>query len=492
MSAGSEDDRRAFAVDARWRQVLEVAREAYVAVDGSGCICDWNRRAEEAFGWSREEAVGMPVAGLVRDGAERFVQRLLRGRDEEPFDLLAVDRRGRPFPAQCSVWGVDRRGGSVVHAFVHDVTDRRRAEESAALLTAVVDGTGDAVVTSDLQGVILAWNAGDEQTYGWSAEEAVGRADSLFVPGDKHGELRDLVRRLHRGERVAAVETERLTRGGTRVPVSLTLSPVRDATGRLVGMSAVDRDVTEQRWMAQTLDATLEALQAAADEARSSAAATQRFLADAAHQLRTPVAGIRACAETLLRGAPAADHERLLAMIGREAAHAGALVSSLLRMARLDQGLAVSGEPVDVAAVCAEEVTRLGLLRPDLDVWLDVRQELGGTLLLDRAALAEVLSNLGDNAVRHARRRVELLVEAGRDEVRVRVVDDGPGVPDGLRQEVFERFVSLDGLGGSGLGLPIARALAGAMGGHLHCDGDFVLSLPRGHHAVVLPSPDGG
>ena len=492
MTRQQGPDRRAYQLQARWRQVLEIAQEAYVAIDAGGLVVDWNRRSRALFGWSAQEAVGRPAAALLADGdgaLERIVTAGLEGADE-PFDLLAVDRHGRVFSAECTVWGVDRRGGTVVHAFLRDVTDRRQAEQSAALLTAVVEGSADAIVTRDLSGTVLTWNPGAERIFGWPATDAVGRRDCFLVPQDKRAELDEMVQRLRLGQRVGAIETERLTRGGTRIPVALTLSPVCDS-GRLVATSAIAHDLTEQRWMAETLDATLRALQAAVEEARESEAATRRFLADAAHQLRSPVAGIQACAQTLRRGVSSQDADLLLTMLVRETSRAGALVTSLLRMARLDHGEPLDVEPVDLVALCSDEVARLQVLRPELEVALDPSR-LPGPALADRAACAEILANLGDNAARHARQRVDVELADGPDAVVVRMRDDGPGLTAASQELVFERFVSLDGRGGSGLGLAIARALARAMGGDLRCDGDFVLTLPRVDRATVLPTREAG
>lgn len=490
--AGSPRAERRSGEQARWRQVLEVAPEAYVAVRADGRIADWNRRAEILFGWSRREAVGQPAGILSADRTMDLASGAL-AQPAEPFDLLAADRQGRLFTAQCTAWGVDRRGSTTAHVFLVDVTERRRAERASALLTAVVEGSTDAMVTTDPDGRILSWNAGAEQMCGWTAREAVGAPDALYVPADRAAVTAELQRRLRSGDVVAPVETEWLTRGGTRVPVALTLSPVHDDQGRVVATSATARDITEQRWMAETLDDTLRRLQAAALEARASEAVSRTFLADAAHQLRTPVAGIRACAETLLRGPPSGDAERLLAMMVRESIRAGDLIAALLRIARLDQGVPLATERVDLVALCAEEVERLGLLRPELTVALEVVPPAPpGPVCLDAAAVREVLGNLGDNAVRHAVGRVLVRVEAAGEQVGVRVLDDGPGVPEGDREAVFQRFVSLDGRGGSGLGLPIARGLARAMGGDLLCDGGFLLTLPGPPSPEpVAAEPDG-
>lgn len=358
------------------------------------------------------------------------------------------------------------------------LAEARDLQRARALLAAVAEGSTDAIAVQDLDGTILTWNSAAERMLGWPGEHAVGRDVSLVVPQEELPQLSGLVRQVVADGGVRGYEGERLTRGGPRTPVSVRLSPVRDDEGRIVAVAAGARDVTEQRWMATTLDSTLAALQTAAEDAQASEEATRRFLADAAHQLRTPMAGIRACAETLLRGASSEDADRLLATMVRETSRAARLIAALLRMARLDQGLPLAKEPVDVVALCAEEVERLALLAPDLDVRLDVRVDDPVHVVADAAGCREVLSNLGDNARRHARSSVRLVVEAAGGNSVVHVQDDGPGVPAEARERVFERFVSLDGAGGSGLGLPIARALARAMGGDLTCDGGFALRLP--------------
>ena len=355
---------------------------------------------------------------------------------------------------------------------------RPAAPLDVARLAAIVEGSSDAIITQDLAGTILTWNAAAERMYGWPAAEALGRSSSLIVPPEERARLAEQLAAVGRGERVPGHEGERLTRGGTRVPVAIRISPVRDQGGQVVAASLIAQDITEQRWMAETLDASLVALQQAAEEARRSEAATRRFLADAAHQLRTPMAGIRACAETLLRGADQDDADRLLITMVRETSRAGRLISSLLQMARLDQGLAAPVTAVDLVALCADEVERLSLLSPDLEVRLDVRQPPPGPLLLDAPGCQDILSNLGDNARRHAVHRIDVVVDSQPTTVRVGVADDGPGVPVEARERVFERFVSLDARGGSGLGLPVARALARAMGGELTCGEAFALVLP--------------
>ena len=494
VAAGLE--RRSGAMETRWRQVLEAAEEAYVCVDAHGLVVDWNARAEQVFGWSRDEALSQPATRLVGERHRvAFVAKVAELTSpgplpsSAPFAVDGVRKDGTAFPAECIVWGVDRRGGTVVHAFVRDVSVRRKAEDAAARLVAVVEGSSDAIVTTRLDGVVLTWNAAAERIFGWSAQEAAGQHVSLIVPPTESARLAEALQRVGRGERTAGWDAEWTARGGVNLPVSTAISPVHDRHGSVVAASSITRDVTEQRWMAETLDRTLAALQEALAEARASEETTRRFLADAAHQLRTPMAGIRACAETLLRGADPDDADRLLATMVRETSRAARLITALLRIARLEQGeLGAPIVPVDVVPLCAAEVERLTLLSPDLEVRLVIEQAPTGPVQLDAAATQEILSNLGDNARRHAAARIQLVVDAGDECVSLRMVDDGPGVPAELREEVFERFVSLDGRGGSGLGLSIARGLARAMDGDLRYEDGFLLELPAQNATISAVS----
>ncbi|WP_052091380.1 sensor histidine kinase [Modestobacter caceresii] len=352
------------------------------------------------------------------------------------------------------------------------------AQQNSALLAAVVEGSADAIVTESLDGVILSWNQGAERLYGYRAGDALGQQSSLIVPVDRLSETDELRRRAAAGERVSGHETVRFTRGGDTVEVSVAISPVRNSDGRVVALSGIAHDLTAQRTMTTALDRTLVALQDALDEAQTSEEATRRFLADAAHQLRTPVTGIRACAETLLRSPSEEDRHRLLATMVRETSRAGRLVSSLLQIARLDQGRPLAAEPVDLVALCADEVDRVDLLSPDLDVRLTLRGTPQGRWLLDGAAVREVLSNLLDNGRRHASTELHVVLDVQPPQLVIRVTDDGGGVPIEDRDLIFDRFVSLDGRGGSGLGLPVARGLARAMNGDLRYDAGFELTLP--------------
>lgn len=356
------------------------------------------------------------------------------------------------------------------------------ARDHAAMrhLAAIVVSSCEAIMSVDLDGVVLTWNRAAETLLGHPPGEVVGRSVlELFAEEHRHA-MTSLLQRVRAGY-AASSETLMCTKSGVPLDVALTVSPVGGGTGGLEGASIVARDITESRWMARTLDAMLAKLEESLRQAQEAEARQRRFLADAAHQLRTPIARIRAAGEAILRGLSDDERDELLAGLVRETANAGRLVSSLLRMARLDQFDPIRPQPCDVAALCEEECAAVAAQAPA--VALTTRFDARGRTRpqLDPNAVSEILANVLDNARRHAAQRIDVCVAVSENVVEIRVVDDGPGVPAHVTGRIFDRFVSLDDRGGSGLGLAIARELARAHGGDLTYEiaaQAFVLSLP--------------
>ncbi|MDQ3974791.1 MAG: HAMP domain-containing histidine kinase [Actinomycetota bacterium] len=239
-----------------------------------------------------------------------------------------------------------------------------------------------------------------------------------------------------------------------------------------------DRPDTKLGRLAKAFDEMVAAQHSALRSAEAEREHTRRFLADAAHQLRTPMAGLRASAEQLLQEQDPQLRDRLLANVVRETARASRLVTALLRMEQLEHEQ-LRRVPTEMVEVCRQEAERARSLAPQLRIELDLVDPPDGPIEVDPDAIHDALGNLMDNARRHARTAVRLAVTSEGDIAVVRVNDDGPGIPAEDTERAFERFASLDGKGGSGLGLPIARGVARAHGGDLVYEGGaFVLRVP--------------
>jgi signal transduction histidine kinase len=262
---------------------------------------------------------------------------------------------------------------------------------------------------------------------------------------------------------------------------------------------APNRTDTELGRTAAAFDDMLDALEGAERQARAAEVAaraaaerTRRFVADAAHELRTPITGVQAVAEAVLQQGVDADpeeRERLHLLLVRESRRASQLVDDLLDLARIDAGAELQYGPVDLRALADTEAARAGLLAPELAV--DV---VGPALVVnaDNARVTQILANLMDNA-RQATAgkgkitvRIDTRAEAAGPFAEIVVSDDGPGVPAPDRERIFDRLVRLDDArdrrsGGSGLGLAIARGFARAHGGDLTCT-----APPPDHRGAVF------
>jgi two-component system, OmpR family, sensor kinase len=245
------------------------------------------------------------------------------------------------------------------------------------------------------------------------------------------------------------------------------------------------RTDTELGRLARAFDEMLDALETAIDEARASDAATRRFLADASHELRNPIAALQASVETLLREQPERpDRDRLEAAVARDSERLGRLVDDLLGLARLEAR--PNRVPSDLAAITLPLVEQARARAPQATITLEADEDT--TVSGDPDALERVLRNLIDNALAAIQPAGRIAVQLRRQDgyVQALVTDDGPGVPEQQRQRIFERFVRLDpSKPGHGLGLAIARRIAQQHQGDLTCDpvpdgASFTLHLPAG------------
>jgi PAS domain S-box-containing protein len=350
--------------------------------------------------------------------------------------------------------------------------ERIRVAGRDAELAAVVAASGDAIVSTSLDGTIRSWNPAAAAIYGRPAAEAVGQPFSIVVPADGVAQAAGLLGRVAEGERVS-LETRHLDRDGRTFSVSLTAAPMRSTEGEVLGMSVVARDVTERKQAEQ-------ALRAAKEEADQANTAKSEYLSRMSHELRTPLNAILGFAQLLELEELTDEQRENLHFILSAARHLLALINEVLDIAAIEAGrLPLSPEPVPVADVVAETVS---LIRPLADqhqvLLISPPVSCQVHVLGDRQRLKQILFNLLSNAVKYNRPggRVELAcgpVE-GEERLRVQVQDTGPGIAPEAMDQLFVPFERLGseqtGIEGAGLGLPLSRRLAEAMGGTVEVD----------------------
>jgi len=264
LSTRSADDGLTMADHAQYlhEQVLQTAHSAYVAMDDSGIITAWNPAATRIFGWSLEQAIGSPLARLLiperyrarhHAGLKRYL-RTGQGRVlGQRLQLEGLRADGTEFPIEMTLSSTEWDGQTSFHAFVADVSERHAQESELRLLAGIVRESAEAIIIKDAQGLILAWNPGAERLYGYSAAQAIGQPIGMLVPRERKGEEMRLLSRVREGESIQQHVVERLRRDGSRVSVSLTISPLHDCHGEFAGALVIARDISEQQRAEQAL-----------------------------------------------------------------------------------------------------------------------------------------------------------------------------------------------------------------------------------------------
>lgn len=342
------------------------------------------------------------------------------------------------------------------------------AEIIARRLAAIVESSDDAIISKNLNGIITSWNRAAEMMFGFTAEEQIGRSILTIIPPDRNNEEKDVITRIKRGEVVDHYETVRRRRDGTLFPISLTISPIRDESGTVVGASKIARDITERKRAEEAVDHALR-------EAEDANRLKDEFLATLSHELRTPLNALVGFTRMLKSGIVAPDQQpRAHEILERNAAVLTRLVDDMLDVSSIISGkMRLTVQDVAMPRLVDEAVAMISPTADAKGVHVRTVSDLSVPIVAgDPDRLQQVLWNLLANAVKFTPRGGHVQVELARvdDMVEVIVEDSGAGIAPAFLPFVFDRFrqanrQSSDGQGGLGLGLSICRHLVELHGG---------------------------
>ncbi len=399
--------------------------------------------------------------------------------------LLFVGAGGLASLLQRRLWASRRE---LLIALEESRRSRQVAEDAMielARLAAIVESSDDAIVGKNLEGIVTAWNAAAERLFGYKAEEMIGHPISRLMTEGHKNDMRQILTRISRGERVEHFETIRLRKDGSEVAVSLSVSPVKDPSGRVVGAAKIARDVSERKGLEAERERLLR-------EAQRAIEVRDAFLSVAGHEFRTPLAalslmfhnwGLRARTEGDPKTVERIDKAR------QQVERLARLTEDLLDIGRISAGrLDLRREPTDLTAVVREAAERMeeSATRSGSPVEIDAPGPVVGEW--DRSRLDQVVTNLLTNAVKFGPGR-PILVRVGRENgfAELSVIDGGIGIAPADQERIFERFeraVSERSYAGIGLGLWITRQLVNAHGGSISVESEpgrgsnFLVRLP--------------
>ena len=474
------------------RDFFDNATVGLHCVGPDGIILRANQTELDMLGYERDEYVGRHIAEFHADTdvINGILQCLAAGEAlyEHPARLRCKDGSIRDVLINSNVlW----ENGKFIHTrcFTRDITERKQADESRARLAAIVSSSEDAIISKDLNGIITSWNLGAERLFGYTPQETVGQPVTMLIPPDHLDEERSILERIRSGQAFDHFETVRCRKDGALLDISLTVSPIRNDRGEVVGASKIARDISHRKRneealrQAQTLlaDRAGQLEQAVAERTVELSATNKQleaFAYSVAHDLRAPVRSMEGFSAMLLEEAGASLSEAgqdFAKRINRAAQFMDSLLMDLLTFSSTAQ------QRVELAPVKLETVVKSVLSRLEKDIQeTNARVETSGpwpTVLAHEPTLGQVLFNLVNNALKFVAPETRPVVQVRAEEVpsgeegrvRVWVEDEGIGIAPEHQEQVFRLFARLHGeqYPGTGVGLAIVQKGIERMGGRV-------------------------
>jgi len=505
--------------------LLETLPDAIVAVDRDGTIVQVNSQAQTLFGYRRDELIGQKIEILVPESyrpqhhhhRENFAHAPKTRRMGADLDLSGRRRNGTEFPVEISLSPVSSDDATFVLSAIRDISDRKRIAEELrraneelhqktaeqlgeyrTRLASIIDSSEDAILSKDLHGIITSWNKGAEHIYGYAPEEVVGKHISLLTPSDRPDEISEILEKIARGESLEHYESVRVTKDGRQLSVSISVSPLRSATGEIVGASAIARDITAQK--------------RAEGQLRQSQKmeAIGRLAGGVAHDFNNVLAIINACREFLRDRIDATSESSVYIDNIKKATERGALLTKqLLAFSRTS---AIQPRVLDLNERL-KDISKL--LRPLMgdDVEILVATKSPAAIVeADPGQLDQIVINLAVNARDAMPRGGKLILEtcavrfdedfadqhqtlAPGKYVQLAVSDTGSGMNEATISRIFEPFFTTKEVGkGTGLGLATVYGIVKQSAGHILVYSEpghgttFKIYLPSAEHKLGLAS----
>ncbi|UJH90755.1 PAS domain S-box protein [Antarcticibacterium sp. 1MA-6-2] len=232
--------------------IVESSDDAIISKDLTGKIISWNRSAQRIFGYTEEEVLGKHITILIPEylleEETQILSKIRQGRRVDHFETIRKAKNGKEIPLSITVSPLRNFKGKVVGAskIARDISDRIKVEEKQAMLSAIVESSDDAIISKDLNGIIRSWNPGAQRIFGYSEKEVVGKSITILIPKERLQEEAKILSKIRNGESLDHFETVRRTKSGKEIPISLSVSPIKDSKNTIIGASKIARDITEQ------------------------------------------------------------------------------------------------------------------------------------------------------------------------------------------------------------------------------------------------------
>ncbi len=427
--------------------IIDSSEDAIISENVQGTVTSWNRSAERIFGYSAEEMIGGNILKLIPldrlDEEPEILSRIQRGESVDRFETKRLTKNRDIIDVSLTISPVRNTAGETIgiSKIARNITAFKQSEEKSAILNAIIESTDDAIVSKDLNSIITSWNISAERIFGFTAEEMIGQSILTLIPPDRHQEEIMILSQLKKGQRVDHFETKRMTKKGKLIDVSLTISPVKDKAGNIIGLSKIARDITHIKL----------------EEQRKN-----DFVAIVSHELKTPLTSIRSYIQLALAkvaGQKDGFIENVLTRANAQTQKMGMMINDFLSLSRLEEGkMSFNTSRFLLSDLIEEAVSEAILFAPNHQI---TYQSCPGLFVqADREKLGQVMNNILNNAVKYSNTGTDIAVycDIEKDMVRINFADQGFGILAEDQKHLFERFYRVSekhgkNVSGFGIGL---------------------------------------
>jgi len=505
--ADARTEQAIYASELRYRRLFETAQDGILILDAdTGLIDDVNPFLFKLLGFSQSEMVGKTVGELSPfkdiESNKVMLERLLADGCVRYENLSLETRAGRKVAVEF-VGNVYQSGeGKVIQCNIRDITERKRAEIASNRLAAIVESSDDAIIGKDLNGIISSWNKAAERIFGYTAREMIGTSIMRLIPADRHDEENQILEKIRRGENIEHFETLRQTSDGRMIYMSVTVSPIKDATGKVIGASKVAREITERKAAEKKIrQLNVDLEQRVVERTAQLQAANQEleaFSNSVSHDLRSPLRHIMGFVEMLEKDAGtslSAKNLGDLKTISQAAKRMGILIDDLLAFSRIGRSEMQKTE-VNLDQLVQETLRDFQAETNERKIAWEVHPL--PVVRCDRSLLRMVFVNLLSNAVKFTAARAEAKIEigstpGGNGETVIFIRDNGAGFDPKYTKKlfgVFQRLHSQAEFEGTGIGLANVQRIIHRHGGRAWAEGvvdegaTFYFSIPKQNGGV--------
>ncbi|HFB61970.1 MAG TPA: PAS domain S-box protein, partial [Bacteroidetes bacterium] len=488
-----------------YSRALQESPASVVITDAQGIIQYVNKKFTENTGYTAREVTGKD-SGILKSGVQDrdFYHRLWNTIQTGKIwhgEYTNRKKDGRLCWESATISPIYNDKREITH-FIQvseDITEKKKSAESVQKLAAIVDSSDAIIISKTLNGIILSWNRGAEQVYGYKAEEVIGFPINIIVPAELKKELQSFTQRIKQGKRVENFETRRICKDGTEVNVSLSLSGITDATGKLTGIAVVGQDITRQKQLERELIAEKEI-------AEKATRTKSLFLANMSHEIRTPLNAILGFSEILSKRLKDPVQKEYVESMHSSGKALLSLINDLLDLSKAEAGkMEFYRQSIDVRYLAndIESIFRLKARQKNLEFRVRIDKNVPHNLFLDELKIRQVLLNLTSNAIKFTEKGfVEIRLRAEQvsgesADLILEVKDTGKGIPPEYHEKIFKIFEQQNTsiskhYGGTGLGLAITQQIVTQMQGRIDVESTegkgslFRVYLPE----IPLAAPD--